>query len=225
MTGDPAQGPPRAAGADQVLTRAVVAFLVAVVPVALAPSTGLDPMLVAAASGVAVLVLGVVWPPVPWRPLHAGGVVARYLLFALLWVPLMVGYLWVMRTAGHPVAPQPMLEQLARDGMSTATLPAVLGIVVLAPLTEELVFRGYLLGVLLLALPPVPAHLLTAAAFGAVHGLPYALPLALVGLCFGWLRHRYGSLLPSMLAHALHNGLVLGTVMVWPGALDLLYPR
>mgnify|MGYP001566827949 CR=1 FL=1 len=65
---------------------------------------------------------------------------------------------------------------------------------------------------------------ITAAAFGAVHGLPYALPIGLLGCLFGWLRVRHGSLLPAMFAHALHNSLIVLVTVAWPESLTLLYP-
>jgi membrane protease YdiL (CAAX protease family) len=124
------------------------------------------------------------------------------------------------------VAPQPQLQDLARQGTA---LPGfwllVVAIVIGAPLAEELVFRGYLLGTLLRVLPHWPAQLVTAAVFGYVHGPAYALPIGVLGLLFGWLRTRHGALWPSMLAHAVHNGLTVTVTLLWPGHLEWLYPR
>jgi membrane protease YdiL (CAAX protease family) len=65
----------------------------------------------------------------------------------------------------------------------------------------------------------------TAAAFGVVHGLDYAIPLACVGLWLGRLRVVHGSLWAPMLGHALHNGLMVGVTLLWPGSVLLLYPQ
>ena len=164
-------------------------------------------------------------PPVRWRPLRARGVLMAYLPFALGWVALVVAYLQAMHGLGHRVPPQPLLEQVARQGLGAGTWPILLGAVALAPVVEELLFRGYLLGVLLPLVPGGVAQLLTAAAFGLMHGLDYALPLGVLGLLFGWLRTRHGALLPSMLAHAVHNALVFSVTAVWPASLELIYPR
>ena len=86
-------------------------------------------------------------------------------------------------------------------------------------------FRGYLLATLQLVLPRWPAQVATAACFGAVHGADYALPIGVLGLFFGWLRQRHGSLLPGMLAHGVHNALVFGVTVAWPRSLELMYPR
>lgn len=164
-------------------------------------------------------------PPLPWRPASALATVRIYAPFAVVWVAFTAGYLRVAHACGHPVPPQPELAELARNGLTPALLPIALGAAVVAPVVEELLFRGYLLGSLLLALPRPLAHVATAAAFGAVHGPDYALPIGVLGLFFGWLRHRRGSLLPSMIAHGLHNSLVIGVTVLWPGSVDLLYPR
>jgi membrane protease YdiL (CAAX protease family) len=58
---------------------------------------------------------------------------------------------------------------------------------------------------------PRTAVVLAAVVFAFLHGLGGGWLLELphrfgAGLVFGWLRWRSGSLLPAMLAHALHNG-------------------
>lgn len=182
--------------------------------------------LATALGGVAMLAFAVRFPPtVAWGRARLVRTVGCYLPFAAAWVSFVVGYLAAMRGLGQPVPPQPALDQLAQQGLTAATLPTVLGAVVLAPVVEEVLFRGYLLDVLLRVLRPWFAQLLTAAAFGAVHGLGYALPLAVLGLFFGWLRQRTAALWPSAVAHALHNGLVVAVAIAWPASLDLLYPR
>jgi membrane protease YdiL (CAAX protease family) len=65
----------------------------------------------------------------------------------------------------------------------------------------------------------------TALAFGLVHPPPLALPAALLGAGFGWLAMRSGSLLPAILAHAVHNGATIALAIAWPATLDYLYPR
>lgn len=178
-------------------------------------------------SVVGCIALAVWWPPdVGWRPLPAKRVLQLYLPFALVWLAIAVGYLYLMRAVGAPVAPQPMLDQLAGDGIANSrSLAIVVGAVVIAPIWEEIVFRGYLFAALDRLLPPLPTQLLTAAVFGLVHGLEYAFPIGVLALFFGWLRARYDALLPSILAHAVHNGLSVTLVLCWPGHLDLLYPQ
>ena len=66
---------------------------------------------------------------------------------------------------------------------------------------------------------------LTTLVFGLAHGLPYALPVGLLGAFFGWLAVRHGSLLAPIAAHTLHNGVVVAVTVLWPESLDLLYQR
>lgn len=173
-----------------------------------------------------VLVFALAFPPaVPLLPLRPREVLVVYLPFAAVWLLFVVGYLQAAAALGHPIQPQPLLEQVAQQGASATTLPILLGGIVLAPLLEELLFRGYLLGSLLLALPAWPAQIATAALFGLAHGLAYALPIGVLGLLFGWLRQRHGALAPPLLAHAVHNGATFAIALLWPDCLDLIYPR
>ncbi|MCB9878266.1 MAG: CPBP family intramembrane metalloprotease [Planctomycetes bacterium] len=178
--------------------------------------------------GLAVLaVLAVVWPPrVAMRPLAAGSVMRFYPPFLVAWALFAVGYLRLVAAVGEPVTPQPQLVELAEHGWATEGLPLIaLGVAVLAPLFEELLFRGYLFTALAVMLPMWLVQLVTATLFGLAHGLEHALPIGVLSLLFGYLRQRHGSLWPGVLAHALHNALTLVLVMTWPDLLDLLYGR
>lgn len=184
-------------------------------------------MLAFVLAGVGVLVFArwqpPAWPVAPWR---LQLVLRSYLPFVLAWVPLVVGYLWLLRRAGVAVPPQPALAYLAAaDPTAPGSWVVVLGIVVAAPVAEEIVFRGYLQGALLAAVPPKAALVATAALFGLVHTLPYALPIALLGGLFGWLAVRHRSLGPAIAAHMLHNAVTVVVTVLWPESLDLLYPR
>lgn len=173
-----------------------------------------------------VALAGVLRPGLPWLPLRVGLVAGRYVPFVLLWVPLLLGYLACMRAAGIAVPPQPALSYLAAADVATWGFWCVVaGTCLAAPLAEEVVFRGYLQPALLAVMPPRAAIAATAAVFGLVHTLPYALPVGLLGAFFGWLAWRCGSLWPAVLAHMLHNATTVVVTVCWPGSLDLLYPR
>ena len=83
------------------------------------------------------------------------------------------------------------------------------GIAGVAPVAEELLFRG--LGFSLLSrFGTVAAVVLVGVAFGLWHGLVYALPvLALFGAGLAYLRARSGSIYPCIALHALFNGIAL----------------
>jgi membrane protease YdiL (CAAX protease family) len=77
----------------------------------------------------------------------------------------------------------------------------------LAPLCEELAFRGHLLPLLRARLPARAAIVTGALAFAAMHFDPVRLAsVFLLGCVFGWLAWRSGSLWPAVAAHAGNNG-------------------
>jgi sodium transport system permease protein len=76
-------------------------------------------------------------------------------------------------------------------------------------LCEELLFRGVILSGLR-RLGPVAAVALSALLFGIFHTSLYRLlPTAFLGVAFGYLTWKTGSVLPAILAHALNNGLLV----------------
>jgi uncharacterized protein len=81
-----------------------------------------------------------------------------------------------------------------------------------APVVEELTFRG--VGFALLEpYGKWTAILATGVLFGVWHGLIVALPvLAAFGLVLGWLRWATGSVYPSIVLHAIFNGIAIASV-------------
>jgi membrane protease YdiL (CAAX protease family) len=164
--------------------------------------------------------------PAPWRPVRALAVVRVYVPAAAAWLVATIAYLRAMAALGSPVSMQPALGLLATMDWGDARLwQFAAAIVVAAPLAEELVFRGYLLTALQRGLPPHLANAVTALLFGALHGLEYLLPTAVLGFLFGWLRQEHGSIAPSILAHVLHNALTMVVALQAPQALDWMYAR
>lgn len=95
-----------------------------------------------------------------------------------------------------------------------------IGGALLAPLGEEVLFRGYIFNAIRLTFQArwgVPlAYLISAIAFMAAHTLSATqglagllIPTFLMGLLLAWSVHRTGSLLPGIIAHAINNGLAL----------------
>jgi membrane protease YdiL (CAAX protease family) len=83
---------------------------------------------------------------------------------------------------------------------------------VIAPLVEEYFFRGWLQRAIAADLPVGKkqwAFVLGASAFALAHFGTYGVPQLILGLLAGWLFARGGGLWPCILAHALHNGVVL----------------
>jgi membrane protease YdiL (CAAX protease family) len=84
-----------------------------------------------------------------------------------------------------------------------------IGVAVLAPIAEELTFRGLGFSLLSTRFDPRIALAGTTLLFALVHGILIALPVFLiVGLALGWLRMRTGSAYPGILMHGAFNGAV-----------------
>ena len=83
-------------------------------------------------------------------------------------------------------------------------------VALVAPVVEELTYRGLGFAAVRDAYGAGAAVVVTAAAFGLAHGLVVALPvLTIFGLILGWLRLRTESLYPPIILHALFNGIAL----------------
>jgi membrane protease YdiL (CAAX protease family) len=86
---------------------------------------------------------------------------------------------------------------------------------VLAPLWEEVLFRGFLLPSLAKLVTPWPAVTLTALLFAWMHSSSEAIvPLLLVALGCGVLLVRFDNLLPPIVLHGLYNLYVFANMAV-----------
>lgn len=118
------------------------------------------------------------------------------------------------------LGPQPEGVRQITDAVHNPSvlMPTFLVLAVLAPLVEELVFRGLLYGWIAGRWGPLPAFVASSLAFAAAHGEPAHIVLVLpLGFWFGWLRWRTNSLVPTIAAHMINNGFaVLGAA--WLGS-------
>ena len=117
-----------------------------------------------------------------------------------------------------PESVQHMFEQI----MSTPVGYVAIGL--LAPLAEEMVFRGAILRVLLQVfdrrwhwLPIV----ISAVLFGAVHGnMAQFLHAMLLGLLLGWLYYRTNSIVPGVVLHWVNNSIAYVIFNLLPQATE-----
>jgi membrane protease YdiL (CAAX protease family) len=117
------------------------------------------------------------------------------------------------------------LEESANLHVGPPTLLGVvvlgLALVVLAPITEELFFRGFLFGLYRRRQPLWVAYVVSGLLFTVLHLEPtrmnvqqmagLAVGIFLLSTILAWLYQHTGSLYPGMLAHAVNNatGLIL----------------
>ena len=100
-------------------------------------------------------------------------------------------------------------------GSSSLTMISLLEYVILAPLFEELVFRGLLFAILRRKFRFLPAALISAMIFGLAHGYGVVglISVCWSGVLWAWIYEKTGSLGPGILAHAINNLLVCLAVM------------
>jgi len=90
-------------------------------------------------------------------------------------------------------------------------------LVFVAPITEELLFRGLILRGLQIRHGDTRAVMLSAGLFALFHVNPWQMTGAfLIGGILGWWRVRTGSLVPCLLGHASYNVLPLVAMVVLP---------
>jgi uncharacterized protein len=146
------------------------------------------------------------WRSLAWSKMRIqfGWIVISGLICAL-------GVAWVGTLIQTPTKGNPM-TQLMQDRASLIFM-AIFG-VTLAPVCEELAFRGFLQPLLVRSLGTLPGILLASVPFGFLHYREYgnswrhALLIGLAGASFGWMRHVTGSTKASSLMHASYNGMI-----------------
>lgn len=93
---------------------------------------------------------------------------------------------------------------------------AFMKVVVIAPVIEELIFRGLILQGLRKNYHAVTAVLVSALMFSLFHLNPWQMPATFIlGVLLGWLMIRTNSILLAILGHSLNNLMVLLTVTYW----------
>lgn len=90
-------------------------------------------------------------------------------------------------------------------------------VAIVAPVIEELIFRGILLQGLRKNYHPATAVIVSALLFSLYHLNPWQMPATLLlGILLGWLMLRTNNILLAIIGHSLNNALVLLTVTYWP---------
>lgn len=119
-------------------------------------------------------------------------------------------------TVGHE-----MLKTLLDSTDPLATALMVTSAVLVAPILEEIIFRGLVQTALLAWLGPQSRWLMlliASAVFALIHGSVaswHVLPgLFILGLVLGWLYEKYNSLLPAIVLHTLFNLVNIGLGMM-----------
>ena len=185
-----------------------------------AASTGGNAILTALVSVFSSVITLVIFLKTKWTPLTRG-----YLLSkpwgTLLWVALF--------SLGTIIPLSFLYEQLGIEmdentqQIITSMMKEPWGYVaigILAPLAEEVVFRGAILRTLLGIMSKKNhwvAIIISAAIFGVVHAnLAQFVNALLMGLLLGWMYYRTGSLVPGILLHWINNTMAYVLTNIMP---------
>ena len=185
-----------------------------------AASTGGNAILTALVSVFSSVITLVIFLKTKWTPLTRG-----YLLSkpwgTLLWVALF--------SLGTIIPLSFLYEQLGIEmdentqQIITSMMKEPWGYVavgILAPLAEEVVFRGAILRTLLGIMSKKNhwvAIMISAAIFGVVHAnLAQFINALLMGLLLGWMYYRTGSLVPGILLHWVNNTMAYVLTNIMP---------
>ena len=132
---------------------------------------------------------------------------------ALGWIGIVYAGFWVASIVVLSIFGQPPDQEIVRDLKETDAIGILAGFALLtcvvAPLAEEVFFRGFMFSALAGRLGVGAGALLTGVIFGVIHlpGSPVAGVVVLsvlgIGLCV--LYWKTGSLLPCLALHAAHN--------------------
>ena len=185
----------------------------------LAANTGGNAILTALVSVFSSVITLVIFLKTKWTPLTRG-----YLLSkpwgTLLWVALFslgtiipLSFLYEQLGIEMDENTQQILTSLMKEPWGYVAVG------ILAPLAEEVVFRGAILRTLLGIMSKKNhwvAIMISAAIFGAVHcNQAQFINALLMGLLLGWMYYRTGSLVPGILLHWVNNTMayVLANIM------------
>jgi membrane protease YdiL (CAAX protease family) len=133
------------------------------------------------------------------------------LLISALPMIYVVDLVWSTILKVNPTTDSQEVIQVFESAPTVAQrVPIILLAVVIAPVAEELAFRGYLYGVIKRYFGAVPALILSGILFALVHqNLPSFFPLLVLASAFALAYELSGSLLVPMTMHATFNALSL----------------
>jgi membrane protease YdiL (CAAX protease family) len=150
----------------------------------------------------------------PVKMLKGNRILETTIMIYLVLIPIQLliwGYGWVLGDAGFKAPTNPFMH----FDIGADIIYIFISIVILAPLIEEVFFRGYMFKLLLDQLGDNPAILVTSVLFAVVHINLYTfLPILIMGGVMGWARKRTGSIVPSLVMHSMNNLIALTVVII-----------
>lgn len=144
---------------------------------------------------------------------------ARTLGRSLLWLGaayplLMLVQAMVYGAAGGEMSPQEVVEFLQNADTPRDRLAVLAMAVVVAPVAEEMIFRGYLYPVGKRYFGAFASMVVTSLLFAVLHGHMGSLPaLFTLAMCLGLAYEKSGTLLVPMIMHAVFNAISVTAIL------------
>ena len=162
---------------------------------------------------------------IPWRELGLRLPERNFLAMTLLvWFLTLLSTitLAIVITNVFGESPPGVQEQLGLEDEAIGAVELtwlLLVSVLLAPLAEELLFRGLLFDALRRRWPFWPVAVGTGVLFAATHLSLLTIPaLTVLGVGLAWLKERYASLYPPILLHAINNAVAMRLLVLTTNA-------
>lgn len=159
-----------------------------------------------------------------WRGGSGRAIAAGVLSYALT-LPAVLGlglaWPWLMELLELTYEPQAVAVGMLELQGPELVLGIVLA-VALIPLFEEVVFRGFLQPLLVQNLGDRGGVAATSFVFALLHGTSSLLPIFGLSLVLGGIMQRTQRLVAPWAVHALHNGLMLALLLLYPDSRELL---
>ena len=131
------------------------------------------------------------------------------LLSIMLVFAAMFAFNVLAQELGLPDELSEVIKQVSNNVLGCIT------IAVLAPILEEVLFRGAIQGYLMRKYNPTVGIVVAALVFGLIHMNPIQIFYAFcLGLVFGWMYYRTCSLMPVIIGHVLNNSLAVVTMIM-----------
>jgi uncharacterized protein len=197
------------------------------------PSTGLSLVLTTMQDALFVFVAWYAVQTLGNRPTVASfGLRIPRVLPALGWTLLAYVGFWIVTAAVVGILGEPEEQQLVQDIQDETAFVVLAGYALLscfiAPIAEEVFFRGFMFRALGERMHPIWAALVTGGVFGVIHlgGAPLTsvVVLSIFGVALCLVLWRTGSLIPCIMLHAFNNSIAFGATkeLPWWGFLLLV---
>ena len=175
-------------------------------------------------AGFTLVATWLAWRRIPWRVAFGirlrelPGRFAQGMAYILATMPVLLVYTllyqMVLQLTGYETDLQDVAYAMSEEPQLWMRVYFVVFATVIAPVFEEILFRGIGLGVLAKRFGTGVSIAIVSVAFALVHGhVPSLVPLFLLSVAFSTAYILTGSLLVPMVMHALFNGLTMVMIM------------